>query len=105
MERNYLTADTEMPPSIPYPRFLTGIEISSTAKSLYVQLLDKTVSEKEADDNGYLYTRFPISGQMVALSKSDATVKSLGGTDRHREIDLGRGKLFPQAGLYTGNRS
>lgn len=75
MERNYLTADTEMPPSMPYPRFLVDMEISSTAKSLYVRLLDKTVNEKEEDDNGHLYTRFPISEQMAALSKSDATVK------------------------------
>lgn len=75
MERNYLTADTEIPPSMPYPRFLANMEISSTAKLLYVRLLDKTVSEKEADDNGHLYARFPISEQMAALSKSDATVK------------------------------
>lgn len=30
---------------------------------------------KKEDDNGYLYTIFPISEQMVVLSKSDATVK------------------------------
>ena len=75
MERSYLTADTEMSPSMLYPRFLTDMEISSTAKLLYVRLLDKTVSEKEADNNGYLYTRFPISEQMAALSKSDTTIK------------------------------
>lgn len=75
MKRNYLTADTEMPPSMPYPRFLSDMGISSTAKSLYVRLLDKTVSEKETDGNGHLYTRFPIREQMAALSKSDATIK------------------------------
>ena len=75
MEHKYLMADTEMPPSMPYPRFLTDMEISSTAKSLYIRLLDKTVSEKETDNNGYLYTRFPIKEQMAALSKSDAAVK------------------------------
>ena len=73
MERNYLTADT--PPSMPYPRFLADMKISSTAKLLYVRLLDKTVNEKEEDDKGYLYTRFPISEQMAVLSKSDAAVK------------------------------
>ncbi len=41
---------------------------------LYARLLDKTVSEKETDNNGYLYTRFPIREQMAALSKSDAIV-------------------------------
>lgn len=75
MEHKYFMADTEMPPSMPYPRFLTDVEISSTAKLLYVRLLDKTVSEKETDNKGYLYTRFPIKEQMAALSKSDATVK------------------------------
>lgn len=46
MERNYLTAHTKMLPSMPYPRFLADMEISSTAKLLYVRLLDKTVNEK-----------------------------------------------------------
>ena len=72
MERNYLTADTEMSPSMLYPRFLTDMEISSTAKLLYVRLLDKTVSEKEADNNGYLYTRFPISEDFWKEKGKDA---------------------------------
>lgn len=86
MERNYLTADTEMPPSMPYPRFLADMKISSTAKLLYVRLLDKTVNEKEEDDKGYLYTRFPISEQMAVLSKSDAAVKGFTG--------IGAGRTF-----------
>ena len=97
MEHKYLMEDTEMSPSMPYPRFLTDMEISSTAKSLYVRLLDKTVSEKETDNIGAVFndTRYsinrntvlddivciwikataPIKEQMAALSKSDATVK------------------------------
>lgn len=75
MEHNYLTADTDMPLNMPYPRFLADIEIGSTAKELYILLLDKAVTEKEADSRGYFYTRFPIREQMAVLSKSDATVK------------------------------
>lgn len=75
MEHNFLTADTGMPPNMPYPRFLADMEIGSTAKELYIRLLDKAVTEKETDSRGYFYTRFPIHEQMAALSKSDATVK------------------------------
>ena len=75
MEHDYLTADTEMPPNMLYPRFLADMEIGSTAKELYVRMLDKTVTERTADSRGYFYTRFPIREQMAALSKSDATVK------------------------------
>lgn len=46
MEHNYLTADTEMPPDMPYPRFLADIGIGSTAKELYVRLLYKAVTER-----------------------------------------------------------
>jgi len=34
MNHNYLTADSEMPLNMPYPRFLADMEISSTAKGL-----------------------------------------------------------------------
>lgn len=75
MKRNYLMADMELPPGMPYPRFLADMDISHTAKELYVRLLDKTVTGKESDGNGCLYTRFPIREQMAVLSKSDATIK------------------------------
>ena len=75
MEHDYLTVYTEMPTNMPYPRFLADMEIGSTAKELYVRMLDKTVTERTADSRGYFYTRFPIREQMAALSKSDATVK------------------------------
>lgn len=75
MERSYLTADMELPPCMPYPRFLSDTGISRTAKELYVRLLDRMVTEGESDGNGYLYIRFPIREQMSALSISDATVK------------------------------
>lgn len=75
MKRNYLMVGMELPPGMPYPRFLADMDISYTAKELYVRLLNKTVMEKESDGNGCLYTRFPIREQMTALSKSDATIK------------------------------
>lgn len=75
MDHDYLTADTEMPPNMPYPRFLADMEIGSTAKELYVRMLDKTVIGRTADSRGYFYISFPIREQMAVLSKSDATVK------------------------------
>ncbi len=76
MNHNYPTADSEMPLNMPYPRFLADLGISSTAKGLYVWMLDKSVTERTADSRGYFYIRFPIREQMAVLSKSDAAVKS-----------------------------
>ena len=44
---DYMTAETELPAYLPYPRFLLKMDISHTAKLLYALLLDRsTLSQK-----------------------------------------------------------
>ncbi len=43
----YITAETGLPPYLPYPRFLLKMELSHTTKLLYALLLDcVTLSQK-----------------------------------------------------------
>lgn len=39
---DFLTADTNLPPYMMFPRFLLDVEINETAKMLYMILLDRT---------------------------------------------------------------
>ena len=54
----YITADTIIPPFLPYPRFLLKMDISQTAKLLYSLLLDRsTLSQKNGwqDNEGRIF--------------------------------------------------
>ena len=43
----YITANTPIPPFLPYPRFMLKMDVSQTAKLLYALLLDRsTLSQK-----------------------------------------------------------
>jgi len=75
MDYEYVTRDTQMPAWIVCPIFLLEKEISSTAKLLYLRVLNKVLEEDREEEHGYLFTEFPIREQAQSLSKSSATVK------------------------------
>ena len=77
-ETGYIGADTHLPPYLPYPRFLLKMEITQTAKLLYVLLLDRTtLSQRNGwqDESGRTYIIFPVTAIADALDKSPSTVK------------------------------
>lgn len=74
-----MTANTCLPPYLPYPRFLLTAELTQTAKLLYALLIDRaTLSQKNgmADEQGRLYVIFPIEKIAAALDRSHMTVKN-----------------------------
>ena len=74
-----MTADSSLPPYMPYPRFLLDMDLTNTAKLLYALLLDRaTLSQKNGwmDEHGRLYIVFPIEKISSALDKSHMTVKN-----------------------------
>jgi len=76
---DYMTADSSLPPYMPYPRFLLDMDLTHTAKLLYALLLDRaTLSQKNGwmDEYGRLYIVFPIEKISTALDKSRMTVKN-----------------------------
>lgn len=74
-----MTAETPLPPYLPYPRFLVGMDLTQTAKLLYAVLLDRaTLSQKSGwtDETGRLYLVFPIGKIADAIDRSPMTVKN-----------------------------
>ena len=73
-----MTAETELPAYLPYPRFLLKMDISHTAKLLYALLLDRsTLSQKNGwqDSEGRTYIVYPIAEIAEMLDKGCTTIK------------------------------
>lgn len=71
--------DTRLPSYMAYPRFLLGVDISETAKLVYVLLLDRTrLSMKNGwtDEDGRIYIFYPIRELAEDCCKSEMTVKN-----------------------------
>lgn len=75
MEYEFMTADTPLPPCMPFPKALAGLPISSTAKVMYCKMLDAMLTKKLEDENGILFVYFPIKQLAAALSWCEMTVK------------------------------
>lgn len=75
MEVEFMTADTLLPPSMPLPKAIIRLPVSSTAKIMYARMLDAVMTDGLEDVNGILFIRFPIMELSDVLSKSHMTVK------------------------------
>ena len=75
MEYEFMTIDTPLPPSMPLPRAMLRLPISSTAKIMYARMLDDVLANGIEDINGILFICFPIVELSAALSRSTMTVK------------------------------
>ncbi len=75
----YLKCDSYIPPYMAYPRFLLNVDISETAKLVYMLLLDRArVSMKNEDwqdKNGRVFVRYTIPDQARDIGKGETTVK------------------------------
>ena len=75
----YITANTPIPPFLPYPRFMLKMDVSQTAKLLYALLLDRsTLSQKNGwqDSGGRTYIVYPIAEIAEILDKSTMTIQN-----------------------------
>ena len=77
---DFLTADTNLPSYMMFPRFLLDMKINETAKMLYIILLDRTrLSQKNegwSDIDGHVFIYFTIEVLAEVLHKSQMTVKT-----------------------------
>ena len=74
-----LTKDTHLPPYMAYPRFLLAVDISETAKLVYVLLLDRarlSMKNDWVDEQGKAYVFYPIRELAEDCHKSEMTVKN-----------------------------
>ncbi len=75
MEYEFMTADTPLPPCMPFPKALAGLPISSTAKVMYCKMLDAMLTKKLEDENKYLFVYFPVRQLAAEISRCEMTVK------------------------------
>ena len=75
MEYEFMTIDTPLPPSMPLPRAMLRLPISSTAKIMYARMLDDVLANGIEEMNVILFICFPIVELSAALSRSTMTVK------------------------------
>ena len=77
---DFLTADSNLPSYMMFPRFLLDMEINETAKMLYIILLDRArLSQKNegwSDIAGHVFIYFTIEALAEVLHKSQMTVKT-----------------------------
>ncbi|BCI60599.1 hypothetical protein C12CBH8_12380 [Solibaculum mannosilyticum] len=74
-----MTAESKLPPYIPYPRFLLAADLTQIAKLLYILLLDRanlSKSNQWTDEQGRIYLVFPIEKLSEAINRSHMTVKT-----------------------------
>lgn len=78
MIRN-LHKDSQIPPYMAYPRFLMTMDISETAKRVYVLLLDRArLSVKKEgweDENGHVFIHHTFGALAGATGKCEMTIK------------------------------
>lgn len=75
----YLRRDSTLPPYMAYPRFLLTMNISETAKLVYVLLLDRArvsmMNEGWEDENGHVFVYYPIEALAHTTGKCAMTIK------------------------------
>ena len=98
----YITAETIIPPYLPYPRFLLKMDLSQTAKLLYALLLDRsTLSQKNGwqDSEGRTYIVYPVSEIAEMLDKGSTAIKAA-----LNELDAARLLVRERRGFSAPNR-
>ena len=72
--------DSQIPAYMAYPRFLLTMDISETAKLVYVLLLDRArlsmKNEGWEDEQGHVFIYYTIADLASASGKSEMTVKN-----------------------------
>ena len=99
-----MTADTKMPPYLPYPRFLMEADLALATKLVYAVLLDRaqlSQSNGWADENGQIYIVFPIAEIANTIERSPMTAKNAlseletaGLIERHRRGQSQPNRIF-----------
>ncbi len=76
----FLQRDSPIPRFFAYPKFLLTLDLSETAKIIYVLLLDRArlsmKKEDWQDEHGRVFVRYTIQSLAEAICKSEMTVKN-----------------------------
>lgn len=87
---NRMKKDTRLPQYMAYPKFLLDMELSDTAKLIYVLLLDRSqLSRKNpgwVDEYGSVFVIYPIESLAKELHRCPMTVKKALGDLEQAEL-------------------
>ena len=76
----YLQRDSPIPRFFAYPKFLLALDLSETAKMIYVLLLDRArlsmQKEEWQDAQGRVFVHYTIQSLAATIHKSEMTVKN-----------------------------
>ena len=77
--KQFLKVDSHLPPYMAYPRFLLDVDISETAKLVYMLLLDRarlSIKNREwQDEIGRVFVFYTIPALAKDIGKGETTVK------------------------------
>jgi DNA-binding transcriptional ArsR family regulator len=86
----YLTDEAQIAPYMVFPKFLLDMDLSATAKLLYMLLLDRSRlsmrNDGWQDESGHVFVIYTISSLAEDMHKSEMTVKN--GLKALEEADL-----------------
>ena len=76
----FLQRDSRIPHFFVYPKFLLALDLSETAKMIYMLLLDRArlSMQKEGwkDDQGRVFVHYTIQSLAATIQRSEMTVKN-----------------------------
>lgn len=72
----YFSKENTDLPTIKYPLFMVGMNLSITAKLVYALLFDRAADRKTAETDGKIYVTFTIKDLSECIGKSEMTVKN-----------------------------
>ena len=75
MQTDYMTSGTELPPHIPYPRFLLTVNMKPITKVVYVILLDAAMRTQTVDRHGRRYAALSVDDIAGMIDRTPATVR------------------------------
>ena len=77
--KQFLKIDSQLPPYMDYPRFLMAVNISETAKLVYMLLLDRArlfmKNGDWQDEQGRVFVLYTIPNLAKDIGKGETTVK------------------------------
>lgn len=88
------TLSTQLPPYVPFPRFLLDIPVSETARLVYCLILSRMLLSRHngwVDSGNRVYCRYPINNLAADCRKSRSTViTALADLEKHGLLSRSR---------------
>ena len=76
MKTDYITSGVELPPHIPYPRFLLTASMKPITKMVYAVLLDAAMCSQNWGRHGRRYASLSVDDIAEIIDRTPATVRS-----------------------------